>query len=63
MIGKPQVAQLECEADEVSKEVGCVNATVNEDSAVDVRVGQGREGRRLAWSERHGKHRKSTYFE
>jgi hypothetical protein len=44
VVGEPEVAQLEREADEVDEEVGGVDAAVDEDGAVDVRVGEGGEG-------------------
>jgi hypothetical protein len=38
MVWESEVAELECEANEVGEEVGSVDAAVYEDSAVDVRV-------------------------
>lgn len=38
VVREPEVAQLQCKADEVREEVGCVNAAVDEDGAVYVRV-------------------------
>lgn len=45
MVGEAKVPQLEREADEVREEVGCVDAAVDEDGAVDVGMGEGGEGR------------------
>jgi hypothetical protein len=44
VVGEPEVAELEGEADEVDEEVRGVDAAVDEDGAVDVRVGEGGEG-------------------
>jgi hypothetical protein len=43
VVGEAEVAQLEREADEVGKEVGGVDAAVDEDGAVDVGMGEGGE--------------------
>lgn len=47
VVRKAKVAELECEADEMRQEVWSMNATVDEDGAVDVRVGESRESGRL----------------
>lgn len=47
VVWESEVAQLERETDEVGEKIGRVNAAVNKDCAVDVRVGEGGEGRRL----------------
>jgi hypothetical protein len=43
VIWKAEVAELQSEADEVNEEVGCVDAAINEDGAVDVGMGEGGE--------------------
>ena len=47
VIGDAEITELESEANEVSKEVRGVNAAVNEDSAINVRVGEGAKCGRL----------------
>ena len=44
MIGEPEVAQFEGEADKVREEVGRVDAAVDEDGTVDVGMREGGEG-------------------
>jgi hypothetical protein len=44
VVWKAEVAELQSKADEVDEEVGCVDAAVNEDGAVDVGMGEGGEG-------------------
>jgi hypothetical protein len=44
VVGEAQVPQFEREADEVGEEVGRVDASVYEDGAVDVGVGDVGEG-------------------
>jgi hypothetical protein len=47
MVRKPKIAKLECEANEMDKEVWCVYASIDKGGAVYVGVREGRKGRRL----------------
>lgn len=44
VVWEAEVAEFECEADEVDEEVGGVDTAVDKDGAVDVGVGEGGEG-------------------
>lgn len=35
VVGNAEIAEFECEADEVGDEVGCMESGIDEDSAVD----------------------------